>query len=171
MGQLIDDLLDFSRAGRGALRMTRIDVDQLVREAIELAQPQANDHAIDWVVSPLPTVVADETVLRLVWTNLLDNAVKYTRPHGRARIEIGCSRASAELVFWVRDDGIGFDPAYAENLFGVFQRLHPQDDFSGTGIGLATVRRVITKHGGRVWAEGSVEGGAVFYFALPQSTD
>lgn len=170
MGQLIDDLIEFSKVSRSDLQLTEADNASLVAEAIEAVQPDAGARAIEWVVGELPPAFADAPALRLVWTNLLDNAVKYTAPHGRARIEIGGRVEGDETVYWVRDDGVGFEPVYADKLFGVFERLHNDDRFSGTGIGLATVRRVVARHGGRAWAEGAVEGGAAFWFSLPRQT-
>ncbi len=167
MGRLIDELLEFSRTGRSEIRMTTVDMDRVVAEAWEAVLPDAAERPIEWRIAALPDVRGDEAMVRLVWINLLDNAVKYSAPHDAARIEVGYDEDGDELVFWVRDDGIGFDQRYAGKLFGVFQRLHPPDQFAGAGIGLATVRRVIARMGGRTWAEGAVEQGATFYFALP----
>jgi PAS domain S-box-containing protein len=171
MGQLIDDLIEFSRVGRSDLVLGEVDTRSLVAEAVEAVRPDAGHREIEWVFGALPPAFADAPALRLVWMNLLDNAVKYTAPHDRARIEIGGRHEDGATIFWVRDDGVGFDPAYADKLFGVFQRLHNDGRFSGTGIGLATVRRVVSRHGGRVWAEGAVESGATVWFSLPWPRD
>ena len=166
MGRLIDDLLAFSRTGRADLQMQEVALDDLVRETQrELA---ARDHRrITWQLMPLPAVRGDPALLRLVWTNLLSNAVKYTAPRPEAQIEIGATPGeNGEVVCFVRDNGVGFDARYTDKLFGVFQRLHRDDEFEGTGIGLATVRRIVHRHGGRVWAEGEVDRGATFYLSL-----
>lgn len=169
MGHLIDDLIEFSRIGRSDIKRSMVDMERVAAEAIEAVRPDEPSREIEWLVSALPRALADESIMRLVWINLLDNAVKYTSPHPRARVEIGGREEAEEAVYWVRDDGVGFDPAYTDKLFGVFQRLHRNEEFDGTGIGLATVSRVITRLGGRVWAEGALEGGATFFFALPRS--
>lgn len=167
MGSLIDDLLAFSRAGRATMAPSRVDLSAVVREAREELDPESAGRAIEWITPPLPTVAADPAMLRLVIVNLLSNAVKYTRPRDRARIEVTAAAREGETVVSVRDNGVGFDMQYAHKLFGVFQRLHRQEDFEGTGIGLANVRRIIARHGGRTWAEGWIDGGAVFSFSLP----
>jgi two-component system sensor histidine kinase/response regulator len=165
MGQLIDDLLAFSRMGRKDLLRTRVDVSLLVRDLVpELHAPDG----VEWIVHGLPEVSGDPAMLRVVLSNLLGNALKYTRSRQRPRIEVGTVPGEdPETVIFVRDNGVGFDMQYADKLFGVFQRLHGSDEFEGTGIGLATVRRIIHRHGGRTWAEGAVDGGATFYFSLP----
>ncbi|MGH2567955.1 MAG: PAS domain-containing sensor histidine kinase, partial [Bacteroidota bacterium] len=169
MGELIDDLLVFSRMGRTELQATRVDMGAMVREAIQNLSHDVGKRKIQWNVHPLPRVSADPSMIRLVWQNLLGNAIKYTRPRERATIEIGSVASDGEAVFSVRDNGVGFDMKYADKLFGVFQRLHRADEFEGTGIGLANVHRIVARHGGKTWAESELGKGAVFYFSLPLS--
>ena len=172
MGRLIDDLLAFSRMGRAALDRRRISLDAVVRDALHEAQGGAADREIVWEIHPLPEVDADAAMLRLVFVNLLSNAIKYTAGRPQPTVEVGVNGGGPdETVIYVRDNGVGFDMAYAHKLFGVFQRLHSSDDFEGTGIGLANVRRIVHRHGGRVWAEGMVDGGATFFFSLPNSQE
>jgi signal transduction histidine kinase len=170
MGTLIDDLLAFSRIGRGTLSMLEIDHDELVAAVIRDGHYDAEDRAIIWEVSPLPRVRGDAAMLRQVWSNLIANAVKYSRLAAPSRIAVGClpGDSATEFVFFVRDNGVGFDPALVGKLFGVFQRLHDATQFEGTGIGLANVRRIVTRHGGRTWAEGETGKGATFFFSLPR---
>jgi PAS domain S-box-containing protein len=168
MGQLVDDLLAFSRMSRTELQVASVALDPLVRGIIEEQALPSAGRAIEWTVGALPTVRADPAMLAIVMSNLIGNAVKYTRDRRPATIEIGASIAAGQTVIHVRDNGAGFDMRYADKLFGVFQRLHRSDEFEGTGIGLATVRRVVHRHGGRTWAEGIVDGGATFYFSLPE---
>jgi signal transduction histidine kinase len=173
MDQLIDDLLAFSHTGRTEIRVQRVELDKLVREAQQELASEMEGRRITWEVSPLPVVQGDATLLQQVWMNLLSNAIKFTAPRAEARIEIGVIRGSAdeegEVIIYVRDNGVGFDPQYTDKLFGVFQRLHREDEFEGSGIGLATVRRIIHRHGGRVWAEGELDRGATFYFTLREA--
>ena len=166
-GTLVDDLLAFSRMGRSEIRRSVVDVARVVEEVRRDLEPETSGRAIEWDVDSLPTVQADPAMLRTVFQNLLANAVKFTRQRQPARIQVGCKAATGEYVFFVRDNGVGFDMKYAEKLFGVFQRLHRPEQFEGTGIGLANVRRVIHRHGGRTWAEGTIDGGATFSFSLP----
>jgi PAS domain S-box-containing protein len=168
MGQLIDDLLSFSRMGRQAISFQQVDLEKLVRGVIGELEPDTAGRNIAWCVGDLPAVDGDAAMLRMVLANLIDNAVKFTRPREKARIEIGSqSGRDAETVIFVRDNGVGFDMVYADKLFGVFQRLHRADEFEGTGIGLANAHRIITRHGGRTWAESRPDQGATFFFSLP----
>ncbi|HLL55762.1 MAG TPA: GAF domain-containing protein [Myxococcaceae bacterium] len=166
-GQLVDDLLAFSRMGRTELRASRLDMGLLVAELRRELEHEAAGRRVEWSVSPLPEVPGDPAMLRLVWRNLLANAVKFSQHRSPPRVEVGATRADGEFVFHVRDNGAGFDMRYVDKLFGVFQRLHTAEEFPGTGIGLANVRRIIHRHGGRVWAEGVPDEGASFYFTLP----
>lgn len=168
MAQLIEDLLVFSRLGRGALRLQPVDMQSLAEEARALSLVDVPGRRIDWVIAPLPIVVGDENMLRTVWQNLIGNAVKYTGQRELARIVVDVQRGrDGDYEFTVSDNGAGFDMQYADKLFGVFQRLHRASDFPGNGIGLANVRRIIARHGGRVWAEAEPGHGAHFHFTLP----
>jgi len=169
MGTLIDDLLSFSRMGRSMMATEPVDLAVVVREVIEECAPDLRGRSVNWHVADLPVVAGDRAMLRVVFANLISNALKFTRPRLEAEIEIGwLAGQDAGTVVFVRDNGVGFDATYAGKLFGVFQRLHRAEEFEGTGIGLANVRRVIQRHGGRTWAEGRVDGGATFYFSLPR---
>ena len=169
MGVLIDDLLAFSRLGRQALRIERVQVDRLVAETVAELRGDVAGRPIDFRVAELGTVEADPALLRQALVNLLGNAIKFTRGRAPAVVEMGCRRAAETgngTVYYVRDNGAGFDMRYADKLFGVFQRLHRAEEYEGTGVGLAIVRRVIERHGGRVWAESTPGQGATFYFTL-----
>lgn len=167
MAQLIEDLLVFSRLGRGALRLQAVDMRALVDETCALAESEVTDRHILWRIEPLPMVVGDENMLRTVWQNLIGNAVKYSGQREVAHIDISVRRDdSGDYEFTVADDGAGFDMRYVDKLFGVFQRLHKASEFPGNGIGLANVRRIVMRHGGRVWAEGEPGRGARFHFTL-----
>ncbi len=167
MGRLIDDLLMFSRTARAEMKKVPIRLNELVEGCIRDLAQETENRQVEWVVADLPEVEADPSLLRQVFANLLSNALKYTRPRKLARIEVGNRADDQELTFFVRDNGVGFDPRYAHKLFGVFQRLHRAADFEGTGVGLANVRRIIARHGGRTWAEGELDKGAAIYFSLP----
>jgi signal transduction histidine kinase len=168
MGQLIDDLLMFSRMGRHDMVRTTVDLGRLVSEVLEGLRLDLQERRISWTIDPLPLVTGDPAMLRQVFVNLIGNAVKFTSTKPTAEIAVGVDRRTAtEVVVFVRDNGVGFDMRYASKLFGVFQRLHRADEFEGTGIGLANVRRIVHRHGGRVWAEGVPNQGATFYVALP----
>ena len=170
MARLVDDLLGFSRIGREQMQPTSVDLDALVREVIAEHEHDVSGRPIDWVLHPLPQVRGDRSMLKVAITNLVGNALKYTSTRDHARIEIGTSsEADGGCVIFVRDNGVGFDMQYADKLFGVFQRLHTQEQFEGTGIGLANVQRVTQRHGGRVWAEAEIDRGATFYLALPRN--
>jgi len=166
MGHLIDDLLNMARIGRQTAIMKATDTRPLVNHAIDALKPECEGRQIDWRVKPLPTVECDPGLMKIVFTNLLSNAVKYTRRKETAIIEVGQFIEDGAPVIYVRDNGAGFEQNYADKLFGVFQRLHRAEDFEGTGVGLATVRRIIDKHGGRIWAQGKVDDGATFFFTL-----
>ena len=171
MGALLDDLLVFSRMGRVEMRQTRFAMGRLEEEVLKEMTEELQSRQIEWEIDPLPEVWGDRAMLKQVWVNLLSNAVKYTRPRERAKIQIRCARTSErELQFFVRDNGVGFDMLYSNRLFGMFQRLHHPEEFDGTGIGLANVRRIVHRHGGRTWAEAKVNEGATFYFTLPDRT-
>jgi signal transduction histidine kinase len=170
MGTLIDDLLAFSRIGRAEARATTVNLDLLVKEVqSELAQDMnMNGRNIAWKIGALPELYGDRSMLRLALVNLISNAVKFTRTRSEAEIEMGClEKDGDEMVVFIKDNGVGFDMKYVDKLFGVFRRLHPSDAFEGNGIGLATVQRIILRHGGKVWAEGSVDRGATFFLSLP----
>jgi light-regulated signal transduction histidine kinase (bacteriophytochrome) len=170
MGNLIDDLLGFSRIGRAEARKTAVSLDQLVREVITELKQDTKDRDIVWTVGTLPVCHGDRSMLKVVLMNLLSNAVKFTRGRPQAKIEIGCADGKSNQVeIFVADNGAGFDIQYLDKLFGVFQRLHRAEEFEGTGIGLATVQRIIHRHGGEVRAEGAVNQGATFYFSLPRA--
>jgi light-regulated signal transduction histidine kinase (bacteriophytochrome) len=169
MGNLIDDLLAFSRIGRTEQKNTLVSLEQLVGEAITEVRQDAEGRNIVWKIGVFPNFYGDRSMLRLALVNLISNAVKFTRTRPQAEIEIGCSDGGgSNLVLFVRDNGVGFDMKYVDKLFGVFQRLHQFDAFEGTGIGLATVQRIIHRHGGKVWAEGLVDRGATFYLSVPK---
>ncbi|MGZ4960101.1 MAG: sensor histidine kinase [Methylomonas sp.] len=167
MSQLIDDILAFSRMGRLGMTMSETNMEELARLVFEELKPNLAERNLTINIAPLPPCSGDQSMLRQVWINLLSNAIKFTRPKDAALIEVDGRIEGGETLYYVKDNGAGFDMQYADKLFGVFQRLHGVEEFEGTGIGLAIVKRIITRHGGRVWAEGKVNEGAIFYFALP----
>ncbi len=171
MGSLIDDLLSFSRTGRTELKKSTLNMNQVLEDAMTQLKPTFVDRRIDWIIPSLPQVFGDYSLLRLVWVNLLDNAVKYTLIREEAVIQIGYEKGKKEIIFFIKDNGAGFDMKYVQKLFGVFQRLHSPAQFEGTGIGLANVRRIILRHGGRTWAEAKPDEGATFYFSIPKKTE
>ena len=171
MGTLIDDLLQFSRTGRKEVHRESTDMNKLLKEVFEDLKPDIGNRKIHWDIQTLPGVVADYPLLKQVWTNLIDNALKYTRNKDTAEISIGHYEENKYLVFFIHDNGVGFNMKYAHKLFGVFQRLHAQTEFEGTGIGLANVQRIIHKHNGQVWAEAEPDKGASFYFSLPKNRE
>ncbi len=170
MGHLIDDLLAFSRMGRQEYSENVVSTDEIVNETVRAISAETDTQHINWSIGPLPQVFGDPSMLSRVFTNLIQNAVKYSRDKNPAYIEIGVEHDDGEFVtFFVRDNGAGFEMAYVHKLFGVFQRLHRQDEFEGTGIGLAIVRRIVNRHGGKTWAEGEVGKGATFFFSLKKA--
>lgn len=171
MDQLIKDLLEFSRMSTAEIRKVPVRLPDLVRSVILSFQEELQGRAVRWEIEPLPIVQADPGLLRLVFVNLLSNALKYTRLRAEAVIRVGSSSSSDERVIFIHDNGVGFDMEYSSKLFGVFKRLHSKEQFEGTGIGLANVRRIIERHGGRTWAEGKTGAGATFYFALPREKE
>ena len=166
MSQLVDELLNLARVGRQELSLHLTGLDTLVDELVSSLKTENSGREIEWKIQPLPFTECDPTLMKQVFANLLSNAVKYTRPRSIAVIEVGSTHIESETVIFVRDNGIGFDMKHANKLFGVFQRLHRQEDFEGTGVGLAIIQRIINKHGGRVWADAALNKGATFFFTL-----
>jgi len=166
MGKLVDDLLHLAQVGRQAVNTRETELDGVVREALADLRPEIETRNIQWNIGSLPALECDPGLMKIVFTNLLSNAIKYTRTREQAVIEVSCSSSDGSTVIHVRDNGVGFRMKYADKLFGVFQRLHRADQFEGTGVGLATVQRIVHKHGGEIWAEAELEQGATFYFTL-----
>jgi light-regulated signal transduction histidine kinase (bacteriophytochrome) len=167
MSRLVDDLLNLARVGRQELKRQVVPLSGLVNDVLADLKNETQGRTIEWHIQPLPTAECDSGLMKQVFANLLSNAVKYTRPRKVAVIEIGADRRNGETAFFVRDNGVGFNMKYSDKLFGVFQRLHRAEEFEGTGVGLATVDRIIRKHGGAVWAEAAVDKGATFFFTIP----
>lgn len=170
MSRLIDDLLDFARLGRRAVPKNEINMGNLVKKVIKELTRNV-PHTAKFEIHPLPPAYGDQALLTQVWINFISNALKYSKKVSEPRIEIGSTQNNDETVFFVKDNGVGFESKYVDKLFGVFQRLHSEQEFEGTGIGLAIIKRIISKHGGKVWAEGKLNKGATFYFSLPNKTD
>lgn len=169
MSEQLGALVEYSRVNSSELVLSEVDLEDLLSESLELVRPWTHGRNIQWQRTGLPTIRGDENLLRQVFVNLVSNAVKYTRPRDPAVIEIGTRVAQGrELLLFVRDNGVGFDLKYASKLFTPFQRMHSADAFRGIGLGLAKVRRIVARHGGRVWAESQVDQGATFYFTLPE---
>jgi light-regulated signal transduction histidine kinase (bacteriophytochrome) len=167
MNNLIGDLLEFSKLGRKELRKSEIDIEKLLRNILgEISN--SIQHKTEFRLNSLPSICADSNLLSQVWINLISNAIKYSAKKKTPIVEIGSHVEGSEIVFYVKDNGAGFDMNYVDKLFGVFQRLHKVEEFEGTGVGLALVKRIVVKHGGRVWAEAKVDEGATFYFSLPK---
>ena len=167
MGELIDNLLAFSRMGRREIILQPLNMDTMINSVVEELRAAEPDRSIEFALSPLPRVRGDVAMMRQVWVNLLSNAVKFTRNRQTAHIEVGCREEGGELHYWVKDDGAGFDMQYADKLFSVFQRLHRQEEFEGVGVGLAIVQRILHRHNGRIWGEGKPDVGATLHFVLP----
>lgn len=168
MGQLIDDLLDFSRLGRKEISRVKVNMNDMVHAVASEVMAQHKSNPVNLHIKPLAMAWGDPGLLRQVWTNFISNAVKYTGKKDQPFVEVGCNDSVDETVYYIRDNGVGFDMQYVAKLFNVFQRLHKETEFEGTGVGLALVSRIVTRHGGRVWAEGELNKGATFYFALPK---
>jgi len=171
MGQLIDDLLAFSRLGKKEVQKTTVDMTALAQSTFQELKDSMSSIKGKVVIHPLPPAHADYSLMRQVYANLISNAIKYSQPKENPLVEIGSVIENNETIYFVRDNGVGFDMQYYDKLFRVFNRLHREEEFEGTGVGLAIVKRIITRHGGRVWGEGEVGKGAIFYFTLePEET-
>jgi signal transduction histidine kinase len=166
MGRLVDDLLALARLDQQSPRARVTELTPIVLDVIAGLGPDAADREVEWRVGELPTAICDPGLMRIVFTNLASNALKYTRPRSRATVEIGCTSHAGRPALFVRDNGVGFNMKYADKIFGVFQRLHRSEEFEGTGVGLATVQRIVHKHGGEIWADAAPDAGATFYFTL-----
>ncbi len=171
MGQLITDLLQLSRISRNQLNLTLVDMEELVRTVYAEIFQQGKDDSYTLIVEEMPKVYADLNLIKIVWTNLFGNAVKYSRKKKKKRIIVSTEITKKSITFYVKDNGVGFNADYKHKLFGVFQRLHSLEEFEGTGVGLVIVKRIIDKHGGKVWADGELDKGATFYFSLNKESD
>ena len=168
MGELIDDLLAFSRLSRQSISLSSVDTRNLVSQCLEDLESTHKDRAIEFSVGELPSCLGDRALLKQVWTNLLSNAIKFTSTRQRASVQVGALCESGKVAYFIKDNGAGFDMKYANKLFGVFQRLHRNDEFEGTGVGLAIVQRIVHRHGGQVWADAVLDQGATFYFTVAE---
>ena len=166
MGLLVDELLNLARVGRHALNLQVTSLNSVIEDVVSLLQPEIESRAVTWKIADLPSVECDPILIKQVFQNLLANALKFTRTRERAVIEISQRQEDGQAVIVISDNGVGFNMKYSDKLFGVFQRLHRAEEFEGTGIGLATVKRIVHKHGGRVWAEAELDKGATFFFTL-----
>jgi light-regulated signal transduction histidine kinase (bacteriophytochrome) len=166
MAQLIDDMLKLSRVTRSEMKHETVDLSALARTIVAELKERQPERQVEFIISEGLIANGDVQLLQVLLENLFGNAWKFTGQHPKARIEFGASQVNGKETFFIRDDGVGFDMAYVDKLFGAFQRLHAADEFSGTGIGLATAQRIVHRHSGRIWAEGEVEKGATFYFTL-----
>ncbi|MDZ7836916.1 MAG: ATP-binding protein [Actinomycetota bacterium] len=166
MGELIDGLLQFSRTGRIEINQKLLDMNEIVDALIQPYRDENQQHRIEFKINPLPSAFGDYDMIKSVWSNLIENALKFSSKKDRAKISIGAEESETEIIYYIKDNGVGFEMNYAEKLFNVFQRLHTREDFEGTGIGLATVKKIITRHGGRIWAKSQIGEGADFYFTL-----
>lgn len=166
MGQLIDDLLAFSRMGRTSMKISKIDMKNMVNAIYHEATSTIERKRITFNIAKLPQAEGDTNMMRQVWMNLISNAVKFSSYRKQAVISVSCQEEQSKLIYCIKDNGVGFNMKYVDKLFGVFQRLHSEKEFEGTGVGLALVQRIILRHGGDVWAEGNVDKGATFYFSL-----
>ena len=167
MDRMIEALLRLSRVGRAPLQRQTLDLGDIARTAFVELAPAAGERSVEFVVGPLPPATGDPTLVRQLFDNLLTNALKFTGPVAAPRIEVGADSADGEVVLYVRDNGVGFEPEQRETIFGVFRRAHAESDFAGTGVGLSIVKRIVERHGGRVWADGAPGEGATFRFTLP----
>ena len=169
MAQMIDDLLEFLRLGRTPLVRRPVITSELVQDVLRKLGPEYEAREVEFLVGDLPSCQADPALLRQIYENLLSNALKFTRQREKARVEVGSKRRHGEVIYYVRDNGVGIDMLYADKLFGVFERLHGAGEYEGTGMGLAIVRRIVQRHGGRVWVDAEEGEGATFYFSLTHS--
>ncbi|MCK4307438.1 GHKL domain-containing protein, partial [candidate division WOR-3 bacterium] len=166
MGRLIDDLLSLSRIGRQSINKMSVNIETIAQEAYQFLHEEWKDRKVDFIVHQCPSVSADPNLMRITLVNLLSNALKFTRKQTTTKIEVGCKKNDNQIVFFVKDNGVGFEMKYADKLFAPFQRLHRAEEYEGTGIGLATVRRIIRRHGGQIWVESKIGSGTTFYFTL-----